>query len=195
MNEQQPDRRIEVAKETEPKPMIYVASLADYVNGSLHGEWIDATQAPEEIYEQVQRMLSRSPLARRGGAVEEWAIHDYDGFGRLRLGEYESFETVSRHAKAIAEHGLVYAAWHEWSGEDDPDRFRDEYLGVFDSIEDYARQCGEDFGWESMLDEEIPPSLRPYVSIDYELLARDLDANGEIYAVENPEGGVWLFHP
>jgi antirestriction protein len=195
MNEPHPEQHVEMAKESEPKPLIYVASLADYVNGSLHGEWIDATQAPEEIYEQVQRMLARSPLAKSGEAVEEWAIHDYDGFGRLRIGEYESFEAVSRHARAIAEHGPAYTAWHEWSGEDDPERFREDYLGTFDSIEAYARQCGDDFGWERMLDEEVSPSLRPYISIDYELLARDLDAGGDVYAIETPEGGMWLFHP
>lgn len=177
------------------RPAIYVASLPDYVNGQLHGEWIDAAQTPQELYEQVERMLARSPLAKRGEAVEEWAIHDYEGFGPIRIGEYASFETVSEHAKAIVKHGLAYAAWHEWSDEDDPDRFVDEYLGSFESIEAYARQCGDDFGWESMLDQEIPTSLRPYVSIDYELLARDLDAGGEVFAIEKPDGDVWLFHP
>lgn len=182
-------------QEPESRPSIYVASLADYVNGTLHGEWLDATQTPDELHEQVQRMLAQSPLAEQGEAVEEWAIHDYEGFGSLHIGEYDSFETVSAHAKGIQRHGLAYTAWYDWSGEADADKFQDEYLGEFDSVEAYAQQCGDDFGWEEILNEQIPASLRPYVSIDYEQLALDLTISGDIYAADNPAGRVWLFHP
>lgn len=53
-------------------PRIYVASLSDYNNGLLHGEWIDAGQEPDEIHEQVQAMLAES----ESPGAEEWAIHD-----------------------------------------------------------------------------------------------------------------------
>lgn len=40
---------------------IYVACLASYNAGILHGRWIDADQTAEEITEEVERMLEDSP--------------------------------------------------------------------------------------------------------------------------------------
>jgi len=57
---------------------IYVACLAAYNNGYLHGEWIDATQELSDIYDQVNAMLKASPVEEE---AEEYAIHDYEGFG------------------------------------------------------------------------------------------------------------------
>ena len=52
------------------RPRIYVACLAAYNSGCLHGRWIDAT-TPDEIWEQVRAMLADSPEPD----AEEWAIH------------------------------------------------------------------------------------------------------------------------
>src|SRR5580704_284540 len=65
-------------------PRIYVASLSDYNAGRLHGAWISAAQTAEELSESVQEMLNSSPSP----GAEEFAIHDFDGFGPLRLNEY-----------------------------------------------------------------------------------------------------------
>ena len=40
-------------------------------------------------------MLSWSPVADHE-ACEEWAIHDYEGFGNISLDEYESIEYISK---------------------------------------------------------------------------------------------------
>ncbi|MCH2458263.1 MAG: antirestriction protein ArdA, partial [Henriciella sp.] len=71
------------------RPRIYVACLAAYNSGCLHGRWIDAT-TPDEIWEQVRAMLAASPEPD----AEEWAIHDYEGFEGASLSEYAAFETV-----------------------------------------------------------------------------------------------------
>lgn len=39
---------------------IYVACLASYNSGVLHGEWIDANQSADEIHSEVQSMLRES---------------------------------------------------------------------------------------------------------------------------------------
>ncbi|MFD5697819.1 antirestriction protein ArdA [Streptomyces lasiicapitis] len=75
---------------------IYVACLASYNHGVLHGEWIDATQDPDSIGHEIRLMLERSPVP----GAEEFAIHDYDGFGGLKLGENETLEDL--HAIALA---------------------------------------------------------------------------------------------
>src|SRR5688572_9380760 len=64
---------------------IYVADLAAYNAGHLHGVWIDATQDVEDIQAQIDAMLKSSPVAD----AEEYAIHDYEGFDGYNLGEYE----------------------------------------------------------------------------------------------------------
>ena len=78
--QEQPER---ARQRTSPSPRIYVASLSDYNAGQLHGKWIDADQEASNILGAVHAMLSAStePYA------EEWAIHDYEGFGDLRLGQ------------------------------------------------------------------------------------------------------------
>jgi len=40
---------------------IYVADLAAYNNGKLHGVWINACDDLEDIQEQVNKMLAKSP--------------------------------------------------------------------------------------------------------------------------------------
>ena len=69
---------------------IYVACLAAYNNGKLHGCWIDATQELDDIQDQINSMLASSPEED----AEEYAIHDYEGFGSYRLGEYEGIDSA-----------------------------------------------------------------------------------------------------
>ena len=64
---------------------IYVADLAAYNAGILHGVWIDATLELDVIQEQVNTMLTASPEE----GAEEYAIHDYEGFDGYNLSEYE----------------------------------------------------------------------------------------------------------
>jgi antirestriction protein len=175
-----------------PQPSIYVASLADYNNGRLHGEWMDATRDPETIHADIAAMLARS---KEPGA-EEFAIHDYEQFGACRIHEYDSIELVSRIARGIAEHGYAFAAWakvHESSPERFDD-FADAYLGHYDSTQDYADQIIEDLGLAAELVEvRLPESLRGYLRFDTAALARDMELSGALCIVPDPDGGVWLF--
>ena len=63
---------------------IYVADLAAYNNGKLHGVWIDATQDLDGIQEQINQMLADSPE----GFAEEYAIH---GATRSRIQRVGTF--------------------------------------------------------------------------------------------------------
>ena len=100
---QVPEHECDIAPEREERaahPRIYVASLADYNDGRLHGAWIDAAQDVQALRRCIQNMLDASPSP----GAEEWAIHDYEGFEFVQLSEFESIETVSRAALGIAEH-------------------------------------------------------------------------------------------
>jgi antirestriction protein len=123
-------------------PRIYVACLAAYNNGILHGAWIDADQSADELHEDVQKMLAASPEP----GAEEWAIHDFEGFGSLRLGEYEPLERVADIAAGIAEHGEAFAAWLSYDCDRDPSElstFEDAYWGEWDSLRAYAEDYAE----------------------------------------------------
>ncbi len=194
--EQQHDTQQEREPDTvehapKPTPRIYVASLADYNEGRLVGRWLDADAEPDELAAGIQDMLSRSPTRH----AEEWAIHDYEGFGPLHLNEYEDLATVSQIAQGIASRGAAFAAWAALTDTTDRDelaRFDDAYLGHWDSLEAYAAGLLDDLGLQNAIDEAIPDHFQAYVRVDVAGFARDLEYSGEI-AVGQGDDGVYLF--
>jgi antirestriction protein len=191
----QPEYQPEAAepRETEPKPSpaIYVASLADYNNGVLHGAWIDAAREAEAIQADIDAMLKES---REPGA-EEFAIFDYDQFGQCRIHENDPIDLVARIARGIQEHGYAFAVWADVK-EGNPERwddFEEAYLGHYESVEAYADQLADDLGYTAELT-KLPESLQPYVRFDSAALARDMEQAGDIYVAPDPQGGVWIFN-
>ena len=174
-----------------PSPRIYVASLSDYTNGVLHGTWIEAAQDEVDLQQDVINMLKCSPSP----IAEEWAIHDYDGFGALRLEEYESLKDVARVATGIGQHGPAFAAWASLVGIDSErlDDFDSAYMGEWESGAAWAEESLDDLGLLEPFMDALPPMLRPYVRIDFEGYFRDLVANGDISVVEKAEGGMYVF--
>lgn len=169
---------------TTTTPRIYVASLSDYNAGRLHGRWIDADQTPGEIQSDVSEMLKASPEP----VAEEWAIHDFEGFGSLSLSEWESLEKVSEWAAALAEHGDAYAAYVSYEGSDyaTPEGFEDDYRGEWDSEEAYTEDLIDGIG---LLD-AMPEELRGY--FDVAKYARDLFID-DCYSVDSGSGSVYVF--
>jgi antirestriction protein len=172
------------------EPRIYVASLSDYNAGTLQGAWIDAAQEPEELHEAVTTMLRRSPTA----GAEEFAIHDFEGFGYYHPGEYDSLARISKIGCGIATHGLAFGAWADHVGDDEDalDRFDDVYLGDWASLDNYAEELLDDLGYLRAIDDALPDALQPYVRVDVEAFARDLELGGDVTAIEH-DGGVWIF--
>jgi len=117
-------------------PRIYVASLSDYNAGTLLGRWIDAGQEAHAIHAEIQAMLGES----REYPAEEWAIHDYEGFGEWKPREYESIDTVATVARLIAEHGEVFGAVLNYFGELEEARtaMSEQYRGEWESVRDYV---------------------------------------------------------
>jgi antirestriction protein len=172
-------------------PRIWVGSLADYANGDLHGTWLDATREPAEL-ELAARFMLR--LGHTPGA-EEWAIMDYDGFAGIELGEYESFETISRIAKGIAEHGEAFAHWAAYVGSESTEqveRFEDHCRGEWDSFEAYVRDYLEETEFYRFL-EQVPEDMRGYVEVDVRQIARDWEC--DYHVAEGTNGRVWVFDP
>ncbi len=149
------------------KPQIYVACLASYNNGILHGEWIDASQSENDIMADIQAMLENSPIED----AEEFAIHDYEGFGSLSFSEYESIATIVPYSEFIVEHGeLGQALLGEYVLEDAETMISDCYHGFYDSEVDFAWHI-----FEECYSNAIPDNLMCY--FDCEAFARDLFIN------------------
>jgi antirestriction protein len=185
------EQHIEQEPQPEPSPRIYVASLSDYNAGRLHGDWIDAAQPVDDIYERIGDMVRRSPEP----GAEEWAIHDHDGFGGLDIGEHETIDTVVWIANGLVEHGAAFAGWvHHRDRYDPDDTFEDSFVGAWDSLGDYAEQFIDDLGINDLLDRHIPDGLRHYINVDAEGLGRDMELGGDIISVDNPDGGVWIYY-
>jgi antirestriction protein len=169
-------------------PRIYVACLAAYNAGLLHGAWIDAEQDGDAIDGSVREMLAASPEP----FAEEWAIHDYEGFGALRLYEWESLQRVAAIAAGIVEHGAAFAAWLSYDSSRDPadiQAFEDAYRGEWDSLRAYA----EDFAESSGFYDAAESANIAYVRVDVDALERDLDI--EMYTVESDNHTVYVFDP
>ena len=151
---------------------IYVACLASYNNGILHGEWIDATLTEAEIWDAIQDIFASSPVPD----AEEHAIHDYEGFYRVRIEEYSDIKTVAALASFISEHGELGAELVSYYGDLESAKVAldDHYMGEYDSVSDFAQSITEETT-------QIPENLSFY--IDYDKMARDLEVN-DVIAIE-----------
>lgn len=166
------------------KPMIYIACLAAYNAGKLHGKWISAAQDVESIQDEVRELLKSSPEP----FAEEWAIHDFEGFGRLRLGEHESLEEISRLGLLIERHGEAFAAYAAYVDTESAteERFLDTYLGHWDSELAFAANV-----FDELYAHEVPEHIRGY--INYDAFCCDLFLDSHI-GVESSTFGLYVFY-
>jgi antirestriction protein len=197
---------------TETTPRIYVASLSDYNAGTLHGRWVDVDTDAAGLYEQIREMLEQSPEAKlcfycgkgaddhggnygephafQPGVAEEWAIHDYEGFGPWKPSEYASMETIAAVAAAIEEYGQAVLYWIDNLGgdvEEAIESFQDHYCGEHKSAEDYVADLYEETG-------QISDDHPLFNYIDWASVARDFGFEGYVF-VEVDYETVYVFSP
>lgn len=164
-------------------PRIYVACLAAYNSGILHGAWIDAGSDAWAIWDGIAAMLKASPVAE----AEEWAIHDYEGFAGLRIREYEGIERVAELAAFIGEHGTLGGELcNHFGGDLDEAReaMTERYHGCHASLADYVQELTEECT-------AIPENLRYY--IDWQAMARDAEMSGDFFTIETAHDEVHVF--
>jgi antirestriction protein len=147
----------------EEKPRIYVACLAAYNAGRLHGDWIDCDRDESEIWEDIETMLESSPETD----AEDWAIHAFENWHGIGIGEHEPIARIAELGQAIAKHGeaiaLFYGEKHELEG------FEDSYRGKYENEETFVRERLEEDGTIEKI-EKI--GLQDFY-LDLEAIARD----------------------
>lgn len=162
---------------------IYVADLAAYNNGILHGVWINACDDLEDIKGQIKEMLADSPEQM----AEEYAIHDHEGFEGYSVSEYSGIDELHEIACFIDENpGIGGALLSQFCDDlDEARRAKEEsYYGVYESVADYAEELTAGTC-------EIPEHLSWY--IDYERMGRDMEMSGDIFTIETAYNEVHIF--
>lgn len=154
----------------------------------------------DDVQAEIQTMLSESPIVLAGcvtcgvselnhaevmadlppdsirhefirfGLAEEYAIHDYEGFGDYKVHEYESLETLVAIADAMNEHSPeAVAAWVEHYGTADivetVGKFCDAYMGEYESGAKYAEEHVYEM-WEAEHGHTDYPSFLSYIDWD-----------------------------
>lgn len=145
-------------------PQIYVACLAAYNAGRHYGAWIDATQEVEQIHQEIQKMLSNSPIPN----AEEWAIHCHN-FGSISLDENEDLQVVHSMAVFLEEHGSLGAGILDYYGDIDSARnaIEHRYHGEYENELEFAISLFDDCYMGA-----IPEAVQGY--IDYGSFKRDI---------------------
>jgi antirestriction protein len=147
-------------------PEIYVACLSSYNHGILYGAWINAAQPVEDILEQINQLLAKSPME----GAEEFAFHDYQGFYSLSIGEYESIAGVHEKAMFVVQYGELGAELAVYYGgnlEQATEALEEYYQGEYQNRLDYAAYL-----FDELYLNKIPENLRGY--IDYQSFKRDI---------------------
>lgn len=212
---------------------IYVACLASYNNGTLYGRWIDAEQDVDAIRAEIAEMLRESkypnvevdcphcdgighmmpdencPECTGTGKVpsaEEWAVHDYEGFGGWKLDEHPDLEQVAAYAEAVSsfrdeDEAEAFAAWFDnldastdyTTADEMTDAFREAYRGSWVSLAEYVENfwgdCG-DFDADKIAGANN--WWHPARYVDWERMAHDLQISGDIWTHESG-GSVHVF--
>lgn len=149
------------------------------------------------------------------GNAEEWAIHDYEGFGNIKLSEYESIERVAMLGEAIAndDHDGAMAAWLGESDDNTPDDFDDHFRGHWDDFKSFVMESelgdmvlglselkslareGARFSGMPIRTADAVDQLADNVSnyIDWDALARDQESEYTVIRCGEPLWGVWVF--
>lgn len=174
-----------------PEVGCYIACLASYNAGRLHGAWIDleACQDEDDVQEAIRWILATSPEPR----AEEWAMHDSAGLPcYLSRTEWPGLGELIAWADGISavldeDEREAYRLACEDQGQTlDEDQFRDTYCGCYSSGTDYAQELAEGTG---SLPAELP---WPLSCIDWASAWHELTYDG--YRAEPcSSGGVHIF--
>jgi len=156
---------------------IYIACLASYNNRILHGKWIDCEDY-EQIQDEVNKIMKSSPM----DDAEEYAIHDFEGFGSIQINEYDNLEYIAELAEALEdldenETTLFEYILDNYASNISEAKEKIENVFIFEGTRaDYAQEITEECS-------EIPQHLANY--IDYDAMGRDMECNGDLVELDH----------
>ena len=141
-------------------PAIYVACLASYNSGHLHGAWLNLGDVPRlnasDIQDGIDYVLKTSPVPN----AEEYAVHDYQGIpailrnaGFLASNEHPDLEALAewvttwQECEGNGNEGDTYREYCDHIGQAvTAEEFNDAYQGTFESEAEFAEDFYEQTG-------------------------------------------------
>ena len=169
-----------------PDVGVYIACLAAYNSGHLHGAWIDLEDvtAAQDIRDAIACVLATSPVP----GAEEYAVHDSCGLPACLAGEWLDIDQLADFAETVQELGaddleayrLFCANTRQLESVDD---FRESYRGAHDTCWEFAYDLAEEQG--------LIPDTWPGSCIDWERAWRDLQ--DKYWAAREENGPVHIF--
>lgn len=166
---------------------VYVACIAAYNAGRLHGVWMDASAPPEDLHRQIQDMLKASPVP----GAEEFRIDDTEGFGDIKADRLDVSE-LPQLCSMIEEQGLeIVGAAMDYVGAGMARVWRaylkiqDSCPRIFQSDQEYGYYLFDGMGF----DQSIPKELHSY--FDYAAYGRDTRINNDHTHLDGERFVVW----
>lgn len=160
---------------------IYVGTYAKYNNGSLKGAWLNLADYndKEDFYDAV-RELHADECDEDGEFQGEPMFQDWEEIPEFMVGEswisekfWDLLEECGDWNEEKFDCFVEYCENNNRFNDDDVcdmvDNFEDDFIGYYDSEEDFAQQMAEECG-------EVPDHLFNY--IDWESYARDMFMGG-----------------
>ncbi|WP_266031245.1 antirestriction protein ArdA [Brucella intermedia] len=199
-------------------PRLYVACLASYNSGVLHGRWIEASSDVDEMQDRINAMLRKSkfpnvtvkcPECEGAGkpwgfgdsvceecdgsgtvnAAEEWAMHDSEDLPSC-FGEYPGLQAIADYVEFLEDHDNHDEGDLRAIFEDyrSADDASDAMRDRFVTICESFRDYADEYADEVVLSECSNETAKQY--FDYESFARDLRHD---YNVIDVPSGVAIF--
>lgn len=168
---------------TTTTPRVWIACLAAYNNGELHGDWVDLDGLDaEDLDLEIQTILASSPQP----GAEEWAIFDHEGFHGLSPGENPDLGKLVELVELLVKHGAAFAGYVNMVGEDyaTANEFRETFIGEYASEVAYAEELADETGNLSEFAQK---------HFDYKSYAHELFIDS-VFSTGNPTGGVFVYH-
>lgn len=144
-------------------PMVYVGTYRKYNEGSIYGKWISLSACGDyDTFYEVCREIHKDE------DDPELMFQDFQGFPSSMYSECfgrETFEKIMDWYDHFTEKGEAFEVWFNLFNDEDFDKFDDDFLGKYESLEEYAEQ---------LVDEcyDLPEFAKTY--FDYGKFARDL---------------------
>ena len=162
---------------TQYQTSIYVACLASYNNGKLHGIWIDCSEGEDFVWDEIKKMLKNSSEPN----AQDWAIHDFD-FSGIQVSEYGNIEKLCEYAEIFQKLGEQTPVFIELLKDFDSEKalemINNNLIGSYKSDEEFIYEYLED----TCFFEGIPQYIIDY--FDQKAYFRDLELNGDIFKIQ-----------
>lgn len=174
-------------------PRIYVACIAAYNEGHLHGVWIDIDTwtTEDDVMVEIDQMLKNSPVED----AEEWEINDHEYFDvkevssiQEAIGFVEAFAEVSNKEAFAAfwdedkhSHASIPSAVED---------FKNRYIGKYNNQKNFvvtSEEIDSTFNYKQFKNEY--PFWANYINWDQ--MSRELFP--EYYTSIKTKGGIYVF--